>query len=583
MVASFLLLSPLGGGQQTAAKTAIGAMLLAANVVIARTTGDYFDAPAETNPLLNTWSLSVEEQFYLVFPAILLIGWLLSKRARRPEIVPVIVVACVGTFSFALALAGSIGLQIPLMPDSLIGFYGPGTRAWEFAVGAMLALGGARLAVSSVRLALAMMITGAGILAASLWLITDNTPFPGVWTLLPVTGTLLLIAAGSSDTAVSRSLASGPMVAIGDRSYSVYLWHWPFIVFAGLIWPDSPLVLLAAAVVSFIPAYASYRWVEQPIRALPHGGGAPLARLVAVTVIPPLGLAGALGFAAINGFWNTTVQKHQAVIQPGHAGVESGCTEGAWRNPEDCTWNDGAPGQPIYLVGDSNADHFSEALIGASTSASRPLVGLTEDGCSYLPVSLALDDHEESNRCSSYTGYTQDYLVAAEPGLVVIANSYLWFRESRSEGIGALGEPPSHDTEVKLNVLAAGMSSAVRSLQDAGHTVLLVQAIPHWGDQKTSLNWASCSVLDLMTVGCSRTMKMEDVLERQGPVADVVADVALATGATVVDVAPELCPGGTCTSISPDGFASYRDGTHITVEQSKALTGTFESAIAAAG
>lgn len=238
-------------------------------------------------------------------------------------------------------------------------------------------------------------------LTASLWLITATTPFPGAWTLLPVIGTALLISAGATDSVATRALSSPPIVAIGDRSYSIYLWHWPFIVFAQLLWPDSPPILLAAAALSFIPAYASYRWVEQPIRALPHAGRIPLARLVTATVVPPLALAGSLAFAANHGFWNTTVRAYQAAIEPGHAGFSTGCTKGAYRNPEKCTWNGQAIGQPIYLVGDSNADHFSEGLIRAASSDSRPLVGLTEDGCSYLHGSLPRDNPgwEREKRC----------------------------------------------------------------------------------------------------------------------------------------------------------------------------------------
>ena len=533
--------------------------------------------------MLNTWSLSVEEQFYLVFPAILLIGWLIGRRTRRPTIAPVVVVGLVGVISLALALAGSMGPAIPLMPEVLVGFYGPATRAWEFAVGALLALGGAKLAVSSARLALPLAVAGAGMLVASLWLITGATPFPGVWTLLPVLGTLLLLAAGTGDTVVARALASGPMVAIGDRSYSIYLWHWPFIVFAELLWPGSSLVLLAAAVLSLIPAYASYRWVEQPIRTLPHDSGFPLARLVAVTVIPPLALAGTLGLAASHGFWNPSVQQYRATIQPHHAGVAAGCTQEAWRKPAECTWNGQAQGQPIYLVGDSNADHFSEALIATAKSASRPLVGLTQDGCFYLPASIGMEDQSKEDSCGRYTDGTQDYLVTAKPGLVVIANSYLEFRDSKSDAVGVLGEPPSQDPEVKLRALSSGLSSGVRTLQDAGHTVMLVQAVPHWGDSMTSLMWETCSMLDMLTVQCSRTMSMAEILARQGPAAEVVAAVARETGAEVLDVSSELCPDGTCSSVAPDGLVRYRDGTHITVDQSVALTGTFERAIAATG
>ena len=582
MLASFLLLSPFGS-QQTAAKTAIGALLLAANVVIARTTGDYFDAPAESNPLLNMWSLSVEEQFYLVFPAVLLLGWLWGKRSRRPELVPVVLVVLVGVVSFVLAMVGSVGVELPLVPEVLVGFYGPATRAWEFAVGALLALGGARLAVSSPRVALPLALVGAGMLAASLWLITDTTPFPGVWTLLPVVGTLLLLVAGPVDTVIARALASRPMIAVGDRSYSIYLWHWPFIVFAHLLWPGVPGALVVAAALSIIPAYASYRWVEEPIRALPDLAGWPLIRLVAAMVLPPLALAGTLGFSASNGYWNSTVQKYQTAIEKQHLGEAADCTRQAWRNPAKCTWNGHSSGRPIYLVGDSNADSLSEALLATAKASSRPLVGLSESGCHFIPASFGMEDQAWEDRCNVYQSSTARYLVAAEPGLVVIANSYLWWRDSSEVAIGAPGKPPSMDRETKLQALSIALTASVSSLQNAGHTVMLVQAVPHWGDSMTSLSWTGCSLLDMVTVACGHTMSVKDVLERQGATADAVVGVAQLNGVGLLDVTAELCPDATCTSVAPDGLVRYQDGTHITVDQSEALRGAFTEAVSAAG
>jgi peptidoglycan/LPS O-acetylase OafA/YrhL len=278
---SFLVLSPLGT-QQTAAKTAVGATLFVANVVIAQTTGGYFDAPAETNPLLNIWSLSVEEQFYLGFPALLAIGWFLSKRARFSTF---LIVGCIAAASFALAV---LGASHPQFHHSLLGFYSPLTRAWEFASGALLFLSVTRLTISR-HLATTLGLLGALILGASLWLITRTTIFPGVWTLLPVTGTVLLIFARTHQfNPVTKALAALPIVKVGDWSYSIYLWHWPFIVFTALVWPkNSPAVLIAAAA-SFVPAIASYEWVEQPIRNSQKLSIPRITMLVAATVVPPL-------------------------------------------------------------------------------------------------------------------------------------------------------------------------------------------------------------------------------------------------------------------------------------------------------
>ena len=292
MLISALVLSPLGP-QQTAAETALGAMLLVANFVIASTTGGYFDAPAESNPLLNTWSLSVEEQFYLVFPGLIGVGWYLARRSRGLKRFSThLIIGGIGICSFTLAVAGSYGLPIP-GPSAIVGFYSPLTRAWEFAVGAMLALLLSRRPAYTPRLGSVVGVLGAALLILSLWLINDATPFPGTWTLLPVMGTALLLAAGTQAGAVTtRLLVSTPMVKVGDWSYSIYLWHWPFIVFAMYLWPQSDLAAPIAAAVSVLPALASYRWVETPIRSLPRMGWVSTTVLIAAVVAPALAMAG---------------------------------------------------------------------------------------------------------------------------------------------------------------------------------------------------------------------------------------------------------------------------------------------------
>jgi peptidoglycan/LPS O-acetylase OafA/YrhL len=247
LLVSIAIVSPLGP-QQAVAKTALGAMLLVANVVIARSTGGYFDADASYNPLLHTWTLSVEEQFYFVFPALLLFGWALGRR-WVPRLGALIVVGCVAAGSFALTCvaAGSFALTAGGW-----GFYNPFSRAWEFAAGALLALVLAARTPRSWRLLVFLGAAGLGLVVASILIITPDKPFPGPWTTLPVAGTLLLLVAGTRNTVpTSRFLSIWPMVRLGDLSYSIYLWHWPCIAFAGhYLWQPSRPVLLAAALVS---------------------------------------------------------------------------------------------------------------------------------------------------------------------------------------------------------------------------------------------------------------------------------------------------------------------------------------------
>ena len=260
-ILSALLLFPQ---QQTVAyQTGIGAILFVANIVIARNTGGYFDPPAELNPLLNTWSLSVEEQFYALFPFILVVSLLIGRRMRRRLLLPSVSVAAIAVLSVALALGSATPVAQGI---TWLNFYSPVTRAWEFAIGSLLAFLTFNKRRLSTQVATPLRWSGGVFLTISAFAIGPTTPFPGPWTLLPVGATLLLILAGHSDGAQSRLLTHPTLVRVGDWSYSIYLWHWPMIVFAIALGIDAPIWLVCVALLSFGPAIASYRFVEQPLR-----------------------------------------------------------------------------------------------------------------------------------------------------------------------------------------------------------------------------------------------------------------------------------------------------------------------------
>ena len=218
VVASSLLLSPFDQ-QQLTAQTGLGALALVANFVIALQTGDYFGPAADTNALLHTWSLSVEEQFYLFFPATLLLAWRAGRRLGRPQVTALLVVCAIGLASLLMVRGASIGLPVDTWLDL---YYSPLTRAWEFAAGAALSL----VATYLPRRGWLAFISGvAGLLmvAASMVLIDESTPFPGKWTLLPVLGVVLSIAAGTMqpDNVVTRALSWRLAVLVGSMLAAV--------------------------------------------------------------------------------------------------------------------------------------------------------------------------------------------------------------------------------------------------------------------------------------------------------------------------------------------------------------------------
>ncbi len=259
-------------------KHMMGGALFVSNLVLYKESG-YFDAAAETKPLLHLWSLGIEEQFYIVFPIVAWLAW----RARLNMLS---LVALAGVVSFALNVGH-------IEANPVWAFYQPQARAWELMMGAMLALlvtdtsgwmnkmGSkidpyvARLiyrrdAALEPGLALANLKSwlGLALIVIGLFTITKDTHFPGKWALLPTVGAALLIW-GGPQAFVNRLLLSNPVaVWFGKISYPLYLWHWPILVFLRIMTGDTPIWFLRAGVivVAIVLSWLTYRFIEKPIR-----------------------------------------------------------------------------------------------------------------------------------------------------------------------------------------------------------------------------------------------------------------------------------------------------------------------------
>ena len=547
MILTFLLLSPFGT-QQQAAQTGIGAMLLVANFVIARSTGDYFAPPAGSNPLLHTWSLSVEEQFYLMFPAVLIFGWMLSHRARRiPWIrgrqIPwvTVLVGTAALISFWLAMAGVSALG-PLAPSTkyLVGFYGPFTRAWEFAVGALLALVATSRSLRSGRHAQVAAWLGAGLLAASASMINGATPFPGPWTLLPVGGTLLLIAAGTHHTTwVNRALALSAMAKVGDWSYSIYLWHWPLRVFAVYLWPQAPFAAVLAVTLSILPAVASYRWVEQPIRRLPPLTPRRTFGLVLAVVSPAILLAATVDTAAAN-YWIPRYKSGTFSAYQGDTGWADferyldntyyACTdevfrEGAhkWGGISACHQSQPASRIDVAIVGDSHAEALFPGL--AEALPNKNVVYYTRDG---LPV-------------RSVTGLAQIIDdVASDPAIGTVIVTAAW---------GARPAPR-----------AAELIETLEAFRSKGKAVFVTDDVPVFPFDAVACKYRKAPILP-STVLCSEDRRaFETQYATYYP--ELRAAVDKVSGVQLLNTAAYFCDSDVC-SMNKGDVLLYRDSNHV--------------------
>ena len=233
------------------AQSLVAVVFFASNIFFWRESG-YFAADAELKPLLHTWSLAVEEQYYLLFPVFLLLTW----RFGRSRVFWSVVV-----ISVASLLIAEWGWRNKPSAN----FYLAPTRAWELLAGSICAF----LSVGKAqRSSNVLSVIGLGLIIFSIFAYDANTPFPSVYTLVPVVGTALVILFAEKETWVARLLSLRSLVGIGLISYSAYLWHQPLFAFArirSLTEPSHELMGLLAAM-SLLLAWATWYWIEQAFR-----------------------------------------------------------------------------------------------------------------------------------------------------------------------------------------------------------------------------------------------------------------------------------------------------------------------------
>jgi peptidoglycan/LPS O-acetylase OafA/YrhL len=245
------------------------------------TTYGYFDESAKLNPLLHTWSLSVEEQFYVLFPIFVFAVRCFSPSMRTASIL-------------AIAVGSLIGSAWLVKTDINGAFYLVQSRAWELMVGALLANNVLRPMTNS-RTAEIVALVGLGMIGGSVLLLRDTTAFPGFAAVPPCVGAALIIYSGSSTrTTVSLILGSQPLRFIGLISYSLYLWHWPVIVFYRYFREPDRVEKIGLVMVCMLLAALTWRFVEKPFRNKPHllGSKATLCTggllMIAVSVVTTL-------------------------------------------------------------------------------------------------------------------------------------------------------------------------------------------------------------------------------------------------------------------------------------------------------
>lgn len=538
------LLSSVASRVQTV-RTGIFASLMSANVFLYMFRPDgYFVVTEKSNALLHTWSLSLEEEFYIVFAIIVGLAAAVPSSYRRQRLVTILF-GGIAAVSLALCLVVTLrGINIAGSPisrlvrtdaiDQRFAFYLPFARAWEFLAGALLALV-PNSKVKASHTARGFRVIAWLVLALAV-LMTPAEKFPGFWALLPVLGICLLIAFPVVPPARGDGKVNELLGWLGDRSYGWYLWHWPLIQFVSPL-SQSRAVLLSAGACSVVFAHLSFKWVENPIRQHVRWRGATAtAGIAAMSLIVPLALT------TLTRDLEPSLAMHldEAQVCDYQLGLAKHEIDGA------CSFRAENSLGRAALVGDSIAGMYSEGFIEAAHQLNLDATLITRGATPFLYLDALAKNQDDSPQRA-----VVKFLIERKFDVVVLAQAN-WYQ------LSDIAEDPRW-IDFALPV--------VKDLTEAGIRVLVLTEPP-----AANIEPRSCSPLQIRVGFCTADLTRSTAslaAQRRG----VTAETLLGVGnlrVKVLDVLPLLCEGANCPT-RRSGEWWWRDHIHISVSASRNL------------
>lgn len=395
-------------------KSLIAVTAFASNILFWTETG-YFASAADEKPLLHTWSLAVEEQYYVFFPIFLIIMW----RFGRNQVV--YVTATIALFSLLLC-------EWAWRHSPAGNFFLTPTRVWELLGGSLCAflLHNKTRASNDLFAAIGLLL-----ILFAIFHFDSSTPYPSFNTLAPVGGTALIILYGSQGTWVARFLSAKPLVAIGLISYSAYLWHQPLFAFARVRIATEPqqwvMVTLAAASIGL--AFLSWRYVEQPFRKrpqpiLPRGATIFAAAAAAAGCAFAFGAFGYLSDGATQRFSDQALLAVD--LKPNDADA---CIAGfAEQTASPCYYGDTDSDFEIAVIGDSHAGQWMPAFHQIGLQNGWKISLLAKSACPAPKVSLFYDRiKRQYYECDDWRNSVYSHLNANRPDAIVMTSSSIGY------------------------------------------------------------------------------------------------------------------------------------------------------------
>ena len=545
-------------------------VMFVSNLLFMRQEG-YFDAASDLKPLLHTWSLAVEEQFYIVFPLLLT---LLCSRFKHWRL---------ALFSLLLVSFGLSVWAVAQHPEKA--FFLLPMRAWELLAGAMLAVAPARQTRLTPGAAQGISLLGMGLILVAVFGYDNSTPFPGAAALLPVLGVVALIWANEhQSTWVGRVLSTRLMVGLGLISYSWYLWHWPVFVFGSYAGADEfgPVLTGGLIALTLILGYLSWRFVETPFRERRILAGRRQILVAAGLGILVLGLAGqALRWT--DGLPSRLSEQALQYARASEWAPELMACITDDNSPADtpfCRYGQ-SPSAPTQLLvwGDSHATALIPALEDSARQHGVNVMLASSAGC------LPLEGLEHGKRCADYNRRVERTL-ATEPvrDILLVARWSLYlYGDAKGDHGHALRDSNGHyDRAVAEQRLADGLRARVEQLRKAGYRVWLMKEAP-LQPFNPPYRLSRLAMLHQPTAGVG--MPVEDHLKQKAFINQLFADIAAADqNVRVLDPTPQLCDASGLCRAEQGGYSLYTDDNHLSQMGAKlvlpVLTPLFEDVVA---
>lgn len=525
-------------------KHATAAAAFVANFALWRESG-YFDTAADFKPLLHLWSLGIEEQFYLVWPAVLVVLW-----KRRTALIVILSILVLASFALSVSLAHSAPVA---------NFYWPVSRFWELGVGCLLALSMERptSAAGSIErrhvdvASNILPLAGLAAILASIVLFDTSTPFPGWPALLPVTGTLLILATPGDPWFQRRVLASRPLVWTGLISYALYLWHWPLLSFLNILEAGLPPLALRwlALGLSFLLAGLTYRYVELPIRR--HKEPQFNLRLAAGAAIA--GLAGTVIYVT-----GGVAQRFDADIQALHHGPRRDAlcpSRFAASAPINYCRTTSEKPPSILFVGDSRA-HAIYEVAAPILAPEHSVMLLGRGGCPpLLNVRLSGYDPNEQE-CQQVWQTFVEYVHRTKPKVVIVIGNGSFLLNNPEIQLAREGASAAESKEATFEY---GVRSLLSELTRFSRVIYLGE-IPAFSTAPSCFLRA----FRLPTTQCYPERDREQVELAMAPYNRVLDRVQTAfPQMQLVDAIAVLCAANVCSQRPPGKPILYSDAVHL--------------------